>query len=302
MSGAWLSRQGVLAALGVHRQTLWRLQRDKNFPQSIQRGFFQERDVLNWMRRHRWRKHRRHPANLVAKPSRRRDRTDARQLPLGPNPTTGIMRVQGKHKAHKRWPMQVIEACYVKANRVMRLALYLLLYTGQREIDVIAMKWTDVQRRGDVDMIHVVQQKTGSKVWIPIHPKLAALLAKTPRTNNYILNTNRREPFASTSSISNTIKSTLRQCGIDNWKDYSGHGLRASAACELLEAGCNESLVAAITGHKDLKVLRRYLEEVNQEKRTLGYSKLIALRVRVSPKNKALLATTKSANLARKPR
>lgn len=63
----------------------------------------------------------------------------------------------------------------------MRLALYLLLYTGQREIDVIAMKWTDVQRRGDVDMIHVVQQKTGSKVWIPIHPKLAALLAKTPR-------------------------------------------------------------------------------------------------------------------------
>lgn len=103
-------------------------------------------------------------------------------------------------------------------------------------------------------------------------------------------------------AFSNTIKSTLRQCGIDNWKDYSGHGLRASAACELLEAGCNESLVAAITGHKDLKVLRRYLEEVNQEKRTLGYSKLIALRVRVSPKNKALLATTKSANPARKPR
>jgi integrase len=110
-------------------------------------------------------------------------------------------------------------------------------------------------------------------------------------------------------AFSNTIKSTLRQCGIDNWKDYSGHGLRASAACELLEAGCNESLVAAITGHKDLKVLRRYLEEVNQEKRVLkamdpplGYSKLIALRVRVSPKNKALLATTKSANRARKPR
>ncbi len=70
-------------------------------------------------------------------------------------------------------------------------------------------------------------------------------------------------------AFSNTIKSTLRQCGIDNWKDYSGHGLRASAACELLEAGCNESLVAAITGHKDLKVLRRYLEEVNQEKRVL---------------------------------
>jgi hypothetical protein len=31
-------------------------------------------------------------------------------LPLGANPTTGIMRVHGAHKAHKRWPMQVIEA------------------------------------------------------------------------------------------------------------------------------------------------------------------------------------------------
>jgi integrase len=199
-------------------------------------------------------------------------------LPLGANSTTGIMRVHGEHKAHKRWPMQVIEAFYAKANRVMRLALYLLLYTGQREIDVIAMKWTDVQRRGDVDMIFVKQQKTDTKVWIPIHPKLAALLAKTPRINDYILNTNRREPFASTSSISNTIKSTLRQCGVDNWRDYSGHGLRASAACELLEAGCNESLVAAITGHKDLSVLRRYLAEANQEKLALkANGKLIAL-------------------------
>ena len=47
-------------------------------------------------------------------------------LPLGANSTTGIMRVHGEHKAHKRWPMQVIEAFYAKANRVMRLALYLL--------------------------------------------------------------------------------------------------------------------------------------------------------------------------------
>jgi predicted DNA-binding transcriptional regulator AlpA len=75
MSGVWLSREAVLAALGVHRQTLWRLQRDANFPQPIQRGFFQERDVLNSMRRHRWRKQRRR----LSKPpsSRRRDRTDA---------------------------------------------------------------------------------------------------------------------------------------------------------------------------------------------------------------------------------
>jgi predicted DNA-binding transcriptional regulator AlpA len=62
MSGAWLSREEVLATLGVHRQTLWRLQRDKNFPRPIARGFFEQREVRNWMRRHRWRKNRQRPA------------------------------------------------------------------------------------------------------------------------------------------------------------------------------------------------------------------------------------------------
>jgi predicted DNA-binding transcriptional regulator AlpA len=45
----WLSRQQVLAALGVHRQTLWRLQRYANFPQPVQRGFFEQRAVLQWI-------------------------------------------------------------------------------------------------------------------------------------------------------------------------------------------------------------------------------------------------------------
>jgi predicted DNA-binding transcriptional regulator AlpA len=54
MSGVWLSREAVLAALGVHRPTLWRLQQDKNFPQPIQRGFFEQREVLNWIKRHHW--------------------------------------------------------------------------------------------------------------------------------------------------------------------------------------------------------------------------------------------------------
>jgi len=187
-------------------------------------------------------------------------------LPLGPNPTTGVLRVKPKAVHHKRWPLHVISMVYEAANRVIKLAIYLLLYTGQRESDVIKMKWTDIAERGGVRMIHVVQQKTGTKVWLPLHPKLGALLDETPHVGEYILNTNRLEPFVTTSSLSNTIKNALKKSRINDWKSYTAHGLRASAACELLEAGNDITTVASITGHKDLKVLQEYLSEINQEK------------------------------------
>jgi len=53
----------------------------------------------------------------------------------------------------------------------VRLALYLLLYTGQRECDVIAMQWDHI-RDG---MIRVKQCKTSEVVWIAIDPALQAV-------------------------------------------------------------------------------------------------------------------------------
>ena len=44
-----------------------------------------------------------------------------------------------------------------------RTAFALLLFTGQRASDVKGMRWDDVQQSA----IHVVQGKTGAKLWIP---------------------------------------------------------------------------------------------------------------------------------------
>lgn len=48
--------------------------------------------------------------------------------------------------------------------------------------------------------------------------------------------------------------------------NYVPHGLRATAAIRLIEAGCSEDQAAAITGHRDLSVLRGYVWERNQAK------------------------------------
>jgi integrase len=57
-----------------------------------------------------------------------------------------------------------------------RLALALLLYTGQRRSDVIRMGRQHVKN----GHISVEQQKTGAKLSIPIHPTLATILAAAP--------------------------------------------------------------------------------------------------------------------------
>src|SRR5262245_35786082 len=177
---------------------------------------------------------------------------------LGHNPARGIFRLHKKKKITKRWSNETIAKFDAAATPIVRLALYLLLYTGQRESDVITMRWDDI-RDG---IVHVKQRKTGERVWIAIDPNLQPILDQTPRINEYILNSERGRPFATSNGLARAIKRTLKEIGVE---DHSGHGLRVSAACALKEAGCSDDEVAAITGHTNMKTLRIYLKEVDRQ-------------------------------------
>src|SRR5262245_50165512 len=66
---------------------------------------------------------------------------------------------------------------YWAAGTRERTAFALLLYTGQRLADVGRMSWRDREGEG----IHVVQSKTQARLWIPLHPELAAMLEVWPQ-------------------------------------------------------------------------------------------------------------------------
>lgn len=181
------------------------------------------------------------------------------QLPLGHNPAHGVARVHTERTSRQPWPDHVVDRALVKADSILRLALYLLLFTGQREGDVIRMKWNDI-RDGE---ILVTQEKTGTKVWIPLHRDLKALLDQTPRVGEFILNSSWGRPSSSSQSLYEKIKTALHKIGEGS---YVPHGLRATAAVRLIEAGCSEDQAVAITGHRDLNVLRHYVRGANQAK------------------------------------
>jgi len=90
-------------------------------------------------------------------------------------------------------------------NEQLRLALHLLLYTGQRVGDVVTMKWSDIAD----GRITVVQEKAGRWVTIPVDTRLAAMLKEIPRRSDYILNNRWHRPYKNADALSGVIKRVL---------------------------------------------------------------------------------------------
>ncbi len=138
-----------------------------------------------------------------------------------------------------------------------RLAMALLLYTGQRRSDVVTMLWGDVQDGA----IRVVQRKTGAKLWIAIHPELERILADVPRRGATILTTSFGKAFAA-AGFGNYMADKIAEAGLPD--QCVTHGLRKAASRRLAEAGCSANEIAAITGHVTLAEVSRYTKAAEQ--------------------------------------
>ena len=137
-----------------------------------------------------------------------------------------------------------------------RLALALLLYTGQRRSDVVGMGKQHV-RNGS---ILVRQLKTGASLQIPIHATLAAVIAATPSEHLTYLTTQFGKPFTA-AGFGNWFRDQCNAAALDH---CSAHGLRKAAARRLAEAGCTAHEIAAITGHASLREVQRYTKAADQ--------------------------------------
>jgi integrase len=184
-------------------------------------------------------------------------------IDLASNPTIGVARIHKGKKEHEPWPDDVLAAFDAHAPGHLRLAVLLLLYTGQRRSDVVQMKWSQF----DGEIIEVAQQqKTGEYVAIPCHHRLRAALSTLPRHSEYILTGERGTPYHP-ESLAHAVRRQLHAIGIHG---YSVHGLRKNAAQALAEAGCSVSEIMAITGHRSVAMAMHYTKRA--EKRRLAKS------------------------------
>lgn len=151
--------------------------------------------------------------------------------------------------------IQRFEARHPVGTRA-RLALSLLLYTGQRRGDVVRMGRQHV--RGN--RIAVVQQKTGVSLLIPMHPNLVEAIAAMKAEHLTYLVTQSGSAFTS-AGFGNWFREACNEAGL---KNCTAHGLRKAAARRLAEAGVSTKHIMSVTGHTTLKEIERYTRDADQ--------------------------------------
>jgi integrase len=183
----------------------------------------------------------------------------------GDDPTVGIETTKAKPGRIHTWDEGEIaqfEAKHPIGSRA-RLAMALMLYTGQRRSDIIRMGPQHI-RNG---VLSVRQQKTGMEkadevLEIPVHPELARIITGSPCGNLAFLVTVNGAPFNG-SNFGNffrewCVEAKLPQC--------SPHGLRKATCRRLAELGCSAPQIAAISGHKTLREVQRYIEAADRKR------------------------------------
>ncbi|MFT8791258.1 site-specific integrase [Komagataeibacter saccharivorans] len=175
------------------------------------------------------------------------------------DPTRDVRRIRSKSDGFHTWTESEIarfEEFWPLGSKA-RLALALLLYTGQRPGDVRQMGWYQIHD----GVLELRQSKTGTHLSIPVHAELARALDLVPRLQQTFLVTGEGKPF-SAGGFGNWFRDRRREAGLP--EKISAHGLRKASARRLAEAGCTAHQIKAVGGWSTLKEVERYTRAANQ--------------------------------------
>jgi integrase len=149
----------------------------------------------------------------------------------------------------KRWPLGTRE----------RLAYDILLYTAQRVGDAVRIQRSDI-RNG---VISIVQQKTGTEVFVPLHPALSRSISAGPAKGFYLVADRNGRPIKR-GALTKLISSAAKAAELP--PECVAHGLRKAALRRLAEHGATSKEMQAVSGHKSLSELERYTHKADQQR------------------------------------
>lgn len=142
-----------------------------------------------------------------------------------------------------------------------RLALALMLYTGQRRSDIILFGRQHVAN----GWIKFTQQKNRKRkpvtLEIPLHPILQDIIDRSPCGDLTFLVTEFNRPFTA-NGFGNWFRKRCNEAGL---KECSAHGLRKASAARLADRGASEHQIMSITGHTTSKEVTRYTKAARQK-------------------------------------
>jgi integrase len=105
--------------------------------------------------------------------------------------------------------------------------------------------------------------KNGAELDMPVAEPLARNIAATPMIGvKTFLVTEYGKPFTP-AGFGNWFRDSRDEAGLHQ---CSAHGLRKAFLPRMAEAGCSEDYIASISGHKDMREIRVYVQAANKAK------------------------------------
>ena len=134
-------------------------------------------------------------------------------------------------------------------NAWFRPVVHFAIETGMRRGEILSLTWQHVHI--EKRYAHLPDTKNGDSRDVPLSPQALEVLGDLPR--------NIREDQVVFPLHFEALKSSWRRaCCRADISDLRFHDLRHEATSRFFEKGLNVMEVAAITGHKDLRMLQRY--------------------------------------------
>jgi integrase len=180
------------------------------------------------------------------------------------NPTRDVPFLKGKPGGIHSWEIEEVERFEQRhpVGTKARLALGLLLYTGQRRSDVVAFGRQHVRDGALVFTQMKNRSRAPKRLELPILPELQEIIDASPTGNLTFLVTQFGKPFT-TNGFGGWFR---RRCDEAGLKHCSAHGLRKAGAAIAAENGATESQLMAIFGWETMKEVTRYTKAARQKK------------------------------------
>jgi integrase len=141
---------------------------------------------------------------------------------------------------------QLLRTCETRCNQRLAAAIELAVETAMRRSELLGMQWADVDLEGRT--VFLRNTKNGHPRTVPLSPRAIEIIGSTPRTGDKV--------FPMTPNALRLAWERLRRrAGISGLRF---HDLRHEAVSRFFEKGLNMPEVAAISGHRDPRMLMRY--------------------------------------------
>jgi integrase len=150
--------------------------------------------------------------------------------------------------------LRLLEACHGSHNRCLYPVVLLAVSTGARKMEILSLRWPDVDLKRGVLTFHETKNKERRSV--PLTGKALPLMQHHARIRR--IDTPLVFPRADglkPSDLRYAFRQALREAGII---DFRFHDLRHSTASYLAMQGASLVEIAEVLGHRTLQMTKRY--------------------------------------------